>query len=160
MICPYCKTLVVDKKFRTSVYDSHCEKHHNDCFNEWRMNVERFNTELDRPANACVYFQRIGSSMAGYYVRDNKRHLCLADWKEAHIFGTFLFPPMVGKICEGGEYIRVDYDHVKLVYEPRLLLESFRAFLQKHGWFNETWFEFRKPIEYDYSVLNKRTKGV
>jgi hypothetical protein len=105
-------------------------------------NRNGFLQDLDRPMNNCVYFQRTGSSLFGYYVRDGKRHSCYAGWLEADIYGYILFPTMPGDyFIEKGESrsgakekmwhgVRLDYPYIKvIVSDPKQWIEDFRKFL-------------------------------
>jgi hypothetical protein len=123
---------------------------HKDCFPEWLHNRNEFLQDLDRPVNACAYFQRTGSSMHGYYVRDGKKHACLASWTQADILNTALFPTVTGEF-------KLDHPELKVVVtNESALVEIFRDFLSKNGWLNEGWYEPRKPVVYKEEVLKKR----
>lgn len=113
---------------------------HKQCFPEWLDNRNGYLQDLDRPMNNCVYFQRTGSSLFGYYVRENKKHSCFAGWLESDIFGNLLFPTIA-------DNIRLDFPYIKIVIDdPHKWIGDFREFLRTNGWLNEGWYEPRKPF--------------
>ncbi len=122
---------------------------HKDCFSEWLENRNGFLQDLDRPINNCLYFVRTGSSSHGYYVRDGKKHAVLASWTEADIGLSTLFESVA-------EEIKLDFDFVKIkVTDSAAFLRSFRAFLQKEGWWGTQWFEPRKQFEVKDVIAKK-----
>jgi hypothetical protein len=124
---------------------------HKDCFVEWLTNRDEGVQDIDRPVNACKYFQRTGSSMHGYYVRDNKRHACLGTWLQSDVWGQSLFP-----IYGGTTELRLDFEYCRIVIDkPQEMLESFRRFLSNNGWL-EDWYEPRKPYKPKSDVADHR----
>lgn len=121
---------------------------HKECFPEWLYNRDGGMQDLDKPMNACIYFARTGSSMHGYYVRENKKHPVCAAWKDADIRGVSIFPTTVTEIPLDLPYVKITID------QPQTMLRVFQEFLNKHGWL-EIWFEPRKQFEAKLDVYKK-----
>ena len=122
---------------------------HKDCFPEWLENRNGFLQDLDRPVNNCRFFERTGSSIHGYYVREGKKHACLATWLQADILGTNVIPTVI-------QNLRLDFDFVGVyITDPEAFIESFRNFLKKNNWFNEGWYEPRKEFVIKEEIANK-----
>jgi hypothetical protein len=121
---------------------------HKECFPEFLHNRDEGLQDLDRPLNACKYFVRTGTSMLGYYVRDEKKHMAVAYWTTYDICGTALFPTVIREMT-------LDFPYVKIsIEQPHALLASFQAFLERNGWLEgEAWYEPRKSVVYKDAVL-------
>jgi len=125
---------------------------HKDCFVEWLENRNGGLQDLDRPVNNCRFFERTGSSIHGYYVRDGKRHACLSAWMEGDIFGYSIFPTTI-------EDAKLDFDFVSVTIKDNYaFLESFRNFLRKNNWYNENWYEPRKEFVIKNEVALKHRR--
>src|SRR5690606_32331306 len=115
-------------------YDNWDFLFHKQCFGPWSIERQKAYEDLDRPMNACRYFNRIGSSMVGYYVRDDKKHLVLGWWNDY----------CVGKHNSLFPYTdlstKLDKNHVRVALDdPNKLLAEFNEFLAKNNWLNNWW---------------------
>jgi hypothetical protein len=136
---PPSKPREIDRKvWETSIRDEWDWSFHKQCFPEWIHNRNEGLQDLDRPVNSCVYFQRTGTSIHGYYVREGKKHPCLAAWTEYDVLDTALFPTQV-------EPFPIDLPSVVVTVDNGFLL-AFQSFLKKNGWLDSSWYLPRKEM--------------
>ena len=131
--------------------DQHDWSFHKQCFPEWLANRNGFMQDLDRPMNNCSYFQRTGSSIHGYYIRDNKKHACVSAWTDYDIRGASITPTLVTEFTLDFDYIKVTVD------DPNGFLNTFKVFLVKNNWL-DSWFSPRKEFVPKYEVAEKMKK--